>query len=636
MTPYRLEEMMIKEENKSVKLNRSSIQIKENEYVECQGEIYKISSIIDFSEVVGINIKTKRAKRLRISDIKPISNDVNIKLPIFSDIGEYTDSEFQEIQRKYLAIKPLLSNHITRKEIEEHAKKIDIHYTTLYRWLRRYQSTGTLLGLLPKPSGRKKGETRLDYATEEIMQNIIKTYYLSKQKPSIQAVIQKINIECKNREIVAPGKNTIRNRIHKLSEYEVMKKQGNRSMARTKFEPVPGKFESDYPMQLIEIDHTPVDLILVDDEHREPIGRPWITVAIDIYSRMIVGYYLSLSAPSVTSVAMCITNVVLPKDKLLLELDIDSNWDVWGFPETIHVDNGADFRAEAIKVAGLAHGINIEFRPVGRSNFGGHIERVIGTLMNAVHEIPGTTFSNIQKRQEYDSDKHSSMTFSEFEKWLVTFITKIYHKRKHTGINLSPEQLWEDGVFGEDAPVGLMPKPTDPLSVTIDFLPIFKRTIQKNGVNIDGINYYDHLLRSKINMLDDDGKKKRFVFKRDPRNIKFIWFYNDETQEYFKIPAADQSMPDMTLWELESIKTHLRESGSRQINNAEILEAHEELNRQIEDASKKSKKARRAKQRLKNKDKEMVQQTPPKEILPKVQDDDDFWDEDVSDIAEDW
>ena len=54
-----------------------------------------------------------------------------------------------------------------------------------------------------------------------------------------------------------------------------------------------------------------------------------------------------------------------------------------GFPETIHVDNGADFRAEAIKEAGLVHGINIEFRPVGRSNFGGHIERVIGTNISA-------------------------------------------------------------------------------------------------------------------------------------------------------------------------------------------------------------------------------------------------------------
>jgi len=622
----------------SVKLNRRSIQIKEKEYVEYQGEIYKISSIIDFNEVVGINTKTKRAKRLRIKDITTISNNNNIdsKIPIFNDIDEYTDTEFQEIQKKYMAIKPILSKNITKKEIEEYAKKIDIHYTTLYRWLKKYRSTGTLLGLLPKPSGRRRGETRLDFATEDIMENVINTYYLSKQKPYIQSVINKIFIECKNRKITAPSKNTIRNRIHKLSEYDVLKKQGNRSAARTKYEPVPGKFEADYPMQLIEIDHTPVDIILVDDEYRQPIGRPWITVAIDIYSRMIVGYYLSLSAPSITSVAMCIANTVLTKDRLLLELDIDSNWDVWGFPGTIHVDNGADFRAEAIKIAGLAHGINIEFRPVGRSNFGGHIERVIGTLMKAVHEIPGTTFSNIQERQEYDSDKNATVTFKEFEKWLVTYITKIYHKRIHQGINMSPEQLWEEGIFGEDAPIGLMPKPADSLSITIDFLPIFKRTIQKNGVNIDGINYYDHLLRSKINKLDDYGKKKKFIFKRDPRNIKFIWFYDDETKEYFKIPTADQSMPNITLWELEAIKDRIREHGSKRINNIEILEAYEELHKQIDEASKKSKKARRAKQRLKNRDNEMPQQKQPiQNISPKVPDDD-FWDDDVLEIAQEW
>ena len=625
-----------------VKLNRKSVQIRENEYVEYRGEIYQISSIIDFNEVVGINIKTKRAKRLRIGDLAPLTGNEEIvsQMPVSEDIGSYTQSQFQEIQKKYLAIKPLLHDNITRDEIIKHAEKINIHYTTLYRWLKRYRSTGTLLGLLPKPSGRRKGETRLDYATEEIMQEIINTYYLSKQRPSIQSVINKVFIECKKRDIKPPSKNTIRNRIHKLSEYEVLKKHGNRKLARTKYEPAPGSFQADYPMQLVEIDHTQVDLILVDDEHREPIGRPWITVAIDIYSRMIVGYYLTLNPPSVTSVAMCVTNIVLPKENLLLELDIDSNWDVWGFPETIHVDNGADFRAEAIKAAGLAHGINIEFRPVGRANFGGHIERVIGTLMKAVHSIPGTTFSNIKERSEYDSEKHASMTFKEFEKWLVTFITKIYHKRKHEGIGMSPEQLWEEGIFGEEAPVGLLPKPADPLSVTIDFLPIFKRTIQKNGVNLDGINYYDHLLRSKIHMTDENGKKKKFIFKRDPRNIKFIWFYDDETKEYYKIPAADQSMPDMTLWELEMLKEHLKERGAKRINNIDILEAYDELHKQIEEAAKKSKKARRAKQKLKNRDMEAARQKPPVQQPAQNEveeiEDEEFWDEDISDIAKDW
>ena len=503
---------MKEELQESVKLDRSSLKIAENEFVEYKKEIFKISSIIDFHEVVGINIETKRPKRLEIKYLKPIApENVEMNPTIYKDINEYSNEEFKEIQEKYNAIQPLLANDISRDKIEEHAKKIGVHFTTLYRWLKKYKSTGTLTGLLPKPSGRKKGETRLDFMVEDVMQQVINNYYLTKQRPSVQSVITKINIECKNRGITAPSKNTIRNRIHKLSEYDVLKKQGNRSTARTKFEPVPGNFEAEYPMQIIQIDHTPVDLILVDDETREPIGRPYITVAIDIYSRMIVGYYLTLSPPSSTSVALCITNTVLPKDKILLKLDIDAEWNVWGFPETIHVDNGADFRAEALRTAGLAHGINIEFRPVGKSNFGGHVERVIGTLMEAVHEIPGTTFSNIQERQEYDSDKNSSMTFKEFERWLVTFITKIYHKRKHEGIGMSPEQLWEKGIFGEESSVGLLPKPSDTVSVTIDFLPIFHRTIQKNGVNIEGLNYYDHLLRSKINIMDEStNKKKKF------------------------------------------------------------------------------------------------------------------------------
>lgn len=598
---------MINKVSNPITIDRSSLKIQENEFVQYKNDIYKISEIIDFNYIVGINIQTKRPKRLEIKTLKAISSEnISKDISIFKDVYDFRDEEFTEIQEKYLAIQPLLKNQISRDEIEEHANKIGVHFTTLYRWLKKYKSTGTLAGLLPRPSGRKKGETRLDFQTEEVIQKVIESYYLTHQKPSVQAVINKINIECKNKNITPPGKNTVRNRIHKLSEYDVLRKRGNKSLARTLYKPTPGKFVAEYPMQLIEIDHTPVDLILVDDQHRKPIGKPWITVAIDIYSRMIVGYYLSLNAPSVTSVAMCISNTVLPKDELLLKLDIDSNWDVWGFPETIHVDNGADFRADAIKHAGLLHGINIEFRPVGQSNFGGHIERVIGTLMNITHEIPGTTFSNIQQKGEINPDKNASMTFSEFERFLVTFITKIYHKRLHEGIKMSPEQLWDIGIFGDEAPIGLPPKPSDSQSVLIDFLPYFKRTIQKNGINIEGLNYYDYVLRSKIHEIDEEtGKKKQFICKRDPRNIKFIWFYDDNVQQYYKISVADQSLPNMTLWEYDLIKRNLYDKGIQNINHAQIIEAHEELYQQIESSVKKSKKARREQQRIVNKDKEI-------------------------------
>jgi putative transposase len=593
------------QEEYNIKLDRTRIDIKPNSYVKYKNLEYKITQLLNFNEVIGIDVVTKKAKLLPIAELSSIepSKDINAE-SISKDISEINDSEYNEAKRRYEAILPLLEKNLSRKDSVEYSKKIGIHFTTLYRWQERYKSTGTILGLISNKVGAKKGNTRLNNEIEILIKRIIDNYYLTIQKPSIQSVVDKVLAECKRMNIIAPHSNTIRNRIESITEYEKLKKQGNRGIARTKYEPAPNKFEADYPLQLIEIDHTPCDIILVDDEHRLPIGRPWITVAIDIYSRMIVGYYLSMNAPSVTSVGMCVSNTILPKDTLLAKFDVNSNWNVWGFPETIHVDNGADFRADAVKKAGLAHGINIEFRPVGRANFGGHIERVIGTLMHEIHNLPGTTFSNIKQRGEYDSDANASMTFFEFEKWLVTFITKIYHKRVHNSLSLTPEQQWEEGLFGDENSIGFIQKPSSNSTIILDFLPIYERTIQKNGVNIEGLNYYDHVLRTKINQTEN-GKKKQFIFKRDPRDIRYVWFYEESTKEYFKIPVANQNMPSMTAWEFDSIKTNLKNKGLKRVNQDAILEAREELHNQIQLSVKNSKKARRDSQRLKNKDIEM-------------------------------
>ena len=593
------------QEEYNIKLDRTRIDIKPNSYVKYKNLEYKITQLLNFNEVIGIDVVTKKAKLLPITELSSIepSKDINAE-SISKDISEINDSEYKEAKRRYEAILPLLEKNLSRKDSVEYSKKIGIHFTTLYRWQERYKSTGTILGLISNKVGAKKGNTRLNNEIEILIKRIIDNYYLTIQKPSIQSVVDKVLAECKRMNIIAPHSNTIRNRIESITEYEKLKKQGNRGIARTKYEPAPNKFEADYPLQLIEIDHTPCDIILVDDEHRLPIGRPWITVAIDIYSRMIVGYYLSMNAPSVTSVGMCVSNTILPKDTLLAKFDVNSNWNVWGFPETIHVDNGADFRAEAVKKAGLAHGINIEFRPVGRANFGGHIERVIGTLMHEIHNLPGTTFSNIKQRGEYDSDANASMTFFEFEKWLVTFITKIYHKRVHNSLSLTPEQQWEEGLFGDENSIGFIQKPSSNSTIILDFLPIYERTIQKNGVNIDGLNYYEHVLRTKINQTEN-GKKKQFIFKRDPRDIRYVWFYEESTKEYFKIPVANQNMPSMTAWEFDSIKTNLKNKGLKRVNQDAILEGREEVHNQIQLSVKNSKKARRDSQRLKNKDIEM-------------------------------
>jgi transposase InsO family protein len=85
----------------------------------------------------------------------------------------------------------------------------------------------------------------------------------------------------------------------------------------------------------------------------------------------------------------------------------ETPWPIAGLPDTLHVENGADFRSRAFKRGCEDAGIAIESRPPGEPHFGDHIERLIGTQMGRLHPLPGTTFSNPTERCEYDSNRHS-------------------------------------------------------------------------------------------------------------------------------------------------------------------------------------------------------------------------------------
>lgn len=598
--------------NEKLKLNRQKVQLIIGNFVKYESQIYKITQLIDFNEVIGVNIKTNDAKRLLIEYIKPIPNNMlKNNGYIFKDIDDIADDEWKTIEIRLNAIRPLL-NGSTRKEIEEHAKEIGIHFTTLYRWLSGYKSTGTLTGLLSQKRGRKNGTVFIAEDIEKIIQDTIKNDYLIKERPSIKSVINKIKIKCLERNLALPSNNTIRNRINKITQYEFFEKRNSKNLVKDKFAPATKKYSADYPLQKVQIDHTRVDLHIVDDEYRTSIGKPWLTLAIDIYSRMIVGYYLSLDAPSGVSVGMCIVNAILQKNKLLNQFELDTEWNVWGKFDNIFTDNGADFRSFSVEQACLANGIHINFRPIGKKEYGGHIERLIGTTMTEVHDIPGTTYSNIKEKMDYDSEGNACMTFDEFEKWLLIYITKIYQHNIHSGIKTSPYNKWKEGIFGtKDTPgIGYPQIPGDIESLTIDFLPSIERTVQKNGVTIDGLTYFDQILRTKIRGYDigydNSNSNPKYIFKRDPRDISFIWFYDNVQQEYYKIGLANMEFPPMSLQELNIIKNNIEKTKSKILNEYNILEGYKELYSHVDESIKKTKQQKKMIQKAKNNKKSSI------------------------------
>ncbi len=586
------------------KLNRGRITLqKGNIYINREdGEQYELLEYLDQdAQVMLRHLHTKKSKIASVHQLENLT--INERNDLSVDLTAISDEYWEKALFKYETIKPLLNaEQYNRTALKSRAKEVGVSSRTLYRWIQAYNSIGSVAGLVDQKRGWSSGSSRLTEEQDKLLTQVLNDFYLHKQRPTIEQTIREVQRVASIKNIDSPSRKTIRNRILNISENDRLRKRGQKEKARNKFTPKPNSFpNADYPLSVVQIDHTPVDLILVDSKYRKPIGRPYLTLAMDVYSRMITGYYLSLDEPSVTSVAVCIARSILPKERLLLDHKVNGEWSVFGYPNKIHVDNGADFRSLDLSKSCEAHGIALEFRPVGRPEFGGHIERVIGTFMKEVHSLGGTTFSNIKEKDNYDSESEAIMTLDEFEKWLLNFIVNIYHKRIHSTLGISPIEQWRLGIFGDKDHVGSgYPQiPIDEQTLLLDFLPSEKRTIQHNGVTIDGLRYYDVALNMYINDTDETGKKREFLFRRDPRNIGRIWFYDPKLQQYFPIPFADQSLPDMSIWEYRQIRQSLKNKGQNLIHSQQINEALTENREKVEQSSQRTKKARRQEQRQK-------------------------------------
>lgn len=561
--------------------------------------VFRITEVMDFSAVVATAVESGRTKVLRVGELMPVESAPAVASDV--DIDSIAEEDWRIAQARYEAIRPLLGADQSRTAVEARAAEVDVNPATLYRWLSRYRSMDAVSALIPFKRGWRRGNYRIGEAAEGVIREVIKDFYLKPERPSSQKVVREVHRICDKRHIDQPSPTAIRARIARIPEYERLKRRGQAELAKNKFLPVPGKFPgADYPLAVVQIDHTRVDVVLVDDMHRKPIDRPWITVAIDVFSRMTVGYYLSFDAPSTTSVAMCLAHAMLPKDEWLLLHDIEGTWPVWGRPHKVHVDNGPDFRSKSLRQSCTIHTIDLEFRPVKVPRYGGHIERLQGTLLREIHDLPGTTFSSIKDRGEYDSEKHAVMTKDEFEKLLVDLICNDYHRREHSALGMPPLRMWELGVFGGAGiqAVGMPPRPADRLTVVLDFLPSFSRTVQPDGVSLDGLRYYAEALRPWIGMKDSEtGKARSHVFRRDPRDVSAIWFYDPDLTQYFKVPLADQSAPVFSIWEHRQAKAALAKAGHDPSDERAVFKSIGDRRVMVEESAARTKKARREAQR---------------------------------------
>ncbi len=489
------------------------------------------------------------------------------------DLANIPAGDWKKARRRLAVIGELARlTERTREDAEDAAAELNISLSQLYRLLGRYEADPRLTSLLPDRSGPRAGKIKITAEVDEVINIAIDEYYLSRQRPKISDLLIEVRRRCRALGHPLPGRKAVRLRLAQRPAAEVTARRNGRKAARDRFAPATGSLDAPWPLSLVQIDHTLVDVIVVDSQTREPIQRPWLTLAIDVHSRCVAGFHLSLDPPSATSVALCVAHAALPKAGWLMARDVEGDWPVQGVPERLHLDNAKEFHAEALKRGCDQYGISVDYRPVRTPHYGGHIERLIGTVMGKVHLLPGTTFSDVRSKGDLDPSKHAAMTLDEVERWLAHAIVGIYHRDLHRGIGATPLAAWQRGLAGngDDPGRGTTTPVADPRRFLIDFLPIERRLVRRQGVFLHSISYWSDVLRTLI------GEREKMIVRYDPRDLSRIHLLAPDGA-YYDLSYADLRRPPISLWEHRLALKRLREEGRSDVDEEAIFGAIERM-----------------------------------------------------------
>jgi putative transposase len=486
--------------------------------------------------------------------------------------------------------------------------------STVIRWIRRYINSGEdARSLIPatKSRGNRKrkfsgphsnnrekqeGEGAEQLRTKEhsdrqaervgeLINDSINEVFLNEQRFSVQDVydvaVVKIADENMFRAVddylPIPDRSSIYRIINKLDDYEIDVARYGEKIAEAKYRAYGRGPRPTMPLERVEADHTKLDLFVVDPVMMLPIGRPVLTWLVCVYTKMILGFYISFNPYGSLAVMECLKHAIRPKTYIRSKYpSIKQTWNTFGVMRTLVLDNAPEFWGRHLEDACHQLGTNILYGQKGRAWYRATVERSYRTYNTSlIHRQPGTTFSNIFDRADYESGKNALITPDKLDEITHKLIVDNLQLRPHRGINDIPALRWEKGVQLWPPP---LPAKASDLDVVLGYIE--RRQVHHYGIEIDTIIYNDEGLA----ILRARGEKgKRYITKRNPNDLSLIHVYDDRHDHYIPVPAIDQDYTKgLTLWQHKVIRRYVREYLKRNVDIVALCRAKVEIQEIVE------------------------------------------------------
>jgi transposase InsO family protein len=368
---------------------------------------------------------------------------------------------------------------------------------TLRYWVAQYRDMETkygngYLGLLPHTSSRGPRGSKLPQATWALITEFIDNdYETHKQKRKYEVWVVLKNI-CDKRGVIAPSYKTFARAVRRRGGYrQTLKRMGRRAAYNQ--EPFYWLLEQttprhgDRPFEIGHIDHTELDVESPSSRTDRSLGRPWLTLLTDAYSRRILAVYVTFDPPSYRSCMMVLRQCVRLHGRL---------------PQIIIVDGGPEFKSTYFDTLLARYECIKKTRPPAKARFGSVCERLFGTTnTQLIHNLRGNTqiMRNVRQVTKSVNPKgKATWPLGNLYDRLCEYAYQVYDTIAHPALGETPRNTFLEGIARTGVrPHRLIPYDDDFLMWTRPTTPKgTAKVLAGRGIKIHHLFYWSDALRN--------------------------------------------------------------------------------------------------------------------------------------------
>lgn len=462
--------------------------------------------------------------------------------------------------------------------------------STVRRWARIYLRGKCTVRLVPAHT--RKGRTHvLKGRVEDLLEETLETSFLRPERPTVSHLYDAFVLRVAEEntrllpadQLKLPSEMTVRRYIDRLDPYLVDCARLGKYAADKKHRDATGKLLVKQILDRWEIDHTLLDVLVVDPVTGKVIGRPYITVVLDRRSRLVMSFLIHLAAPNTESVLRVIERAIRPKDAWLEKHpQVENDWPARGMPLVIVPDNAAEFHASDLVLAFDELGIEILYPRSRGPQMKGAVERFFRTLAVAlIHCLRGTTFSNSRERGDYPAEERACLTLQELEALVMQWIVDVYHQKPHRGLyGKTPAEVWR---AGETERTPRLPNDLDALEAVLGLR--HSAPVHHYGIELDGQQYHSPELGELGRRL---GPKAR-VDVRYRDDLGYLWVRDPFRNTFLQIPNKDKEMVGMSRDIYNAARARVREEKGDASDQRRVRIAYASIMAEAEAARKSNK-----------------------------------------------